>query len=182
MLCKTLSMPRNSRISRLVCCDASRVLRSISLANGKSFFSGMLSICKSVSSSLLSLAATVTDLSNANGVLSRLKTLFIIFNPQNFYLNVFAAKNSPVALLVRDCQCLSASIKSNSILPVSEFFFILNWSRSAKPESPVTPWYLCNETILSRFSFCFSLSVDVASAVSGIVNYVLSTLLVSGVV
>ena len=181
MLCKTLSMPRNSRISRLVCCDASRVLRSISLANGKCFFSGMLSICKSVSSSLLSLVATVTDLSNANGVLYRLKTLFIIFNPQNFYLNIFAAKNSPVGLLVRDCQCLSASIKSNSILPVSEFFFILNRSKSAKPESPVTPWYLCNETILSRFSFCFSLSVDVASAVSGIVNYVLSTLLASGV-
>ena len=122
MLCRALSIPTNSRMSMSVFCDTSRVLTRTSSAKDESSFSGMLSICKSVGSFLMSLVAALTDLSHADGVSSRLKTLFIIFNPPNFSLYVFAAKNSPVCLLVRDCQCLSASRKSNSILSVSEFF------------------------------------------------------------
>ena len=141
----------------------------------------MLSICKSVGSSLLSLISALTDLSNANGVSSRLKTLFIIFNRPNISLSVFVTKYRPVRLLVRDCQCLSASRKSNPILPVFDFSLILNRSKSARPGLPVTPRYLYNETVLSRFSFHFSLSVSVASAESGTVNDVSSTLLVFGV-
>ena len=83
----------------------------------------MLSIFTSVGSSLLSLLATLIDLSNADGVLSRLRTLFIVFNPPNFSLNVFGAKNSLVRLLVRYCYCLLPSGKRNSVLPVFNFFF-----------------------------------------------------------
>ena len=62
------------------------------------------------------------------------------------------------------------------------FFFILNRSRSAKPGWPVTPKYLYNETILSRFNLCLKPKVDVASVVAGSVNDVsASILLVSGV-
>ena len=78
--------------------------------------------------------------------------------------------------------------KSNSILPVFNFFFfffflILNWSRSTRPGSLVAPRYLYNGTILSRFSICFRREVEVASEASGTVNDVSSTLLgvVSGV-
>ena len=46
----------------------------------------------------------------------------MIFNPANFSLNVFAAKNSPVRLLVRDFQWLLPSKKIKSALPVFEFF------------------------------------------------------------
>ena len=122
MLCKVLSIPMNSRISRLVFCDASRVLMWISSTKGESSFRGMLFICKSVGSSFLSLLTTLIYLSNADDVLSKLKTLFMIFNPPNVSLNVFGAKNSPVLLLLRDCQYLLPSKKSNSILFVFEFF------------------------------------------------------------
>ena len=79
---------------------------------------------------------------------------------------------------------LSASRKSNSILPVFHFFLFINWFKSTKPGSPVKPRYLYNETVLSCFSFCLSLSINVTSVVSGgIVNDVSgSILLVSGVV
>ena len=103
----------------------------------------------------------------------------MIFNSPNFSLNVFGARN--VRLLLRDCQCLLPSRKSNSILPVFEFFLIMNLSRSARPGSPVTSRYLYNETILSRFNFCLRRKVDVASLAAGSVNHVLaSILLVSG--
>ena len=133
----------------------------------ESSFRGMLSICRSVGNSALSLVAALIDISSEGGVWSRLKTLFKIFNPPNFSLSVFAAKSSPVHLLVRDCNWLLASRKSNSILPVSEFFLILNRSKSVRPGSPVAPRYPYNETILSRFSFCLRRSVDVASEASG---------------
>ena len=94
----------------------------------------------------------------------------MMFNQPNFSLNVFGARNSLVHLLSRDCQCLLASRKSNSILPVFEFFLILNRCRSARPRSPITSRYLYNETILYRFSFCLSRSVDVASEASGTIN------------
>ena len=55
-----------------------------------------------------------------------------------FFLNVFANKNSPVRLLVKDCQCFSPSRKSKSVLPVFQLFLIINWYISAKPGSPVT--------------------------------------------
>ena len=100
-----------------------------------------------------------------------------MFNSPNFSLNVFGARS--VRLLLRDCQCLLPSRKSNSILPVFEFFLIINLSRSARPGSPVTSRYLYNETILSRFSFCLKRKVDVPSVVSGRMNDISSTLLVS---
>ena len=90
----------------------------------------------------MSLLAALIDLSSAEGVLSRLNTLFMIFNPPNFYLNVFGVKNSPIRLLVRDCQLLLPSRKRNSALPVFEGFFIVNRSKSARPGSPVTSRYL----------------------------------------
>ena len=67
--------------------------------------------------------------------------------------------------------------KSNSILPVFEFFVIVNWSRFARPESPVTSKYLYNKTVSSRFGFCLNRKVDVASEASRTVNDVSSTLL-----
>ena len=103
----------------------------------------------------------------------------MIFKPTNFSLNVFGAKNSPVCLLVRDCQCLLPSRKSNSILPVFLIILIINQSKSARPGSPFASRYLYNNAILSCFSFCLKLKVDVVSA--GTVNDVSSTLLVSGV-
>ena len=66
MLCKALSIPKNSRISRVV------------------FY-------EFVGSSLLSLLSALKDLSNVDGVSSKLKALFILFNPPNFSLNVFGA-------------------------------------------------------------------------------------------
>ena len=144
---------------------------------------GMPSICRSIGSSFLSLLAALTHLSDVDGVSSRLKTLLMMFNPPNFSLHVFAAKNSLVRLLVRDCQCLPALRKSTSILPVFEcYFFISNQSRSARPGLPVTPRYLYNETILSRFSFCLRRWGGVASVVAGAVNDAsVSILLVSSV-
>ena len=135
----------------------------------------------SVGNELLSLVAALRDLSNAEGVSSRLNTLSMIFNLPNFSLNVFAAKDSPVRLLLKDYQCLLPSRKINSILPAFKFFLIVNQSKCAKPGSPVTLRYLYNETILSRFSFCLKRKVDVTSVVSGTVNDVSSTLLVPGV-
>ena len=110
----------------------------------------------------------------------RLKKLSV-FNSPNASLNVFGTKNSLVHLLVRDCQCLLPSRKNNSLLPVFEVFLIVNRSKSARPGSPVTFKYLYNEIILSRLSFCLSRSVDVVSMVSGSMNDVSPTLLVSGV-
>ena len=143
MLCRALSMPKNFRMSRSVFCDVSRVLTCMSSTKDKISFS----VCspfvnQSVSSSLLSLLAALIDLSSAEGVLSRFNTLFMIFNPPNFHLNVFGVENSPVHLLVRDCQLLLPSRKSNSVLPVFEVFLIVNCSKSARPGSPVTSRYL----------------------------------------
>ena len=139
----------------------------------------MLSICMSVGSSLLSLLAALINLYSERGVVSISKKFYIVFNPPNFSLNVFGAKNSPVHLLVRDCQCLLPLKKSNSILPALEFFLIVNRSKSARPASPVASKYLYNETILSHFSL--NRSLDVASIVSGSTNDVSPTLLVYGV-
>ena len=100
MLCKALSMPRNSPISRVLCCDATRALIRRSSTKDESFFGSMLSICKSVGSSLLSLVALLINLFGEGGVSSRLKTLFEIFNPSNFSLHVFAAKTSPVSFSI----------------------------------------------------------------------------------
>ena len=111
MLCKDLSIPKNSHMSRLVFCDASRVLTEISSTKDESSSRGIFSISISVGNSCLSLIAALKDLSNPEDVSSKLKTLFMIFNSPNFSLNVFAAKNSPVRLLVRDCQCLLPSKK-----------------------------------------------------------------------
>ena len=57
----------------------------------------------------------------------------------------------------------------------------LNRSRLIKSRLPVTFKCLYNAPSLSRFTFCFSRKVDVASVVSGSVNDVSSTLLASGV-
>ena len=151
------------------------------LGQGESSSRGILSVSKSVGNSRLSLVATLKDHSNAGGISSKLKTLFIAFKTPTFSLSVFGAKNSPVHLLVKGYQCLLPSRKSNSILPVFKLCLILNRSKSVRPGSPVTPRYLCNETILSRFSFCRKRKVDVASVASSTVNDVSSTLLVSGV-
>ena len=105
----------------------------------------------------------------------------MIFNPPNFYLNVFDAKDSPVRLLVRDSQCLLPARKSRSVLPVFEFFLIINLSSFARSGSAVTFKFLYNALILSRFSFCLKCEVNVASVVSGTVHGVLSTLLLSSV-
>ena len=113
--------------------------------------------------------------------LSKPKTFFTIFNPSNCSLNVFAAKNSPVRLLVRDYQCLPPSKKASQCCLFLNFFLIINRSLSARPGSPVTLKCLFNAVILSRFSFCLNCRVDVALVVSGSVNDVSSTLLVSGV-
>ena len=147
-------------------------------AKDESSFRGYTFYLQVCGSSLLSLLAALIDLFSADGVSSKLETLFVIFNPSNFSLIVFGAKNSPVRLLVRDCQCLLPTRKSNSILPV---FLIINQSKSARPGSPVTSRYLYNEMNLSRFRFCLNLSVNVTSVVPGSVNVISSTLLVSGV-
>ena len=59
----------------------------------------MLSICKSVGSSLLSLLAALIDLSSEGGVVSIPKNFFIAFIPPNLSLKVFGAKNSSVCLV-----------------------------------------------------------------------------------
>ena len=63
------------------------------LGQGRKIFRGILAISKSVGNSRLCLVAALNDLSNAEGVSPKLKTLFMIFNPPNFSLNAFAAKN-----------------------------------------------------------------------------------------
>ena len=73
MLCKALSILRNSHISRSVFCDTSRVLASISSTKYESSSSGILSISKSVGNSRLSLLAVLKYLSSAGGVLSTTK-------------------------------------------------------------------------------------------------------------
>ena len=142
---------------------------------------GILSISMSVGNSCLSLVAALKNLSNAGGVSCKLKILFMIFNPPNLPSNIFVAKNLPVCLLVRDCQCSYLSRKSKSVLPVFEFFLIINWFTSARSESLVTFKCLYNAVILSSFTFCLNRKVDVASVVSGSVNDVSSTLLVFGI-
>ena len=99
MLCEALSIPKNCRMSRLVLDDASRVLAEMSSTNDKSSSSGMLSISKSVGNSLLSLVAALKGLSNAGGVLSTPKKIFIVFIPSNLSLKAFCAKNSPVCFV-----------------------------------------------------------------------------------
>ena len=95
----------------------SRVLTWTSSTKDEISSRGMLSISISLGNSRISLVAALKDLSNAVVFSSKLKTLFMTFNPPNFSLNVFAAKNSPVCLLARDCQCLLPSRKSKSVLP-----------------------------------------------------------------
>ena len=75
----------------------------------------------SVGNSRLSLVAALKDFSYAGGVSYKFKTLLITFSPPNLFLGVFGAKNSPVRLLVNDCQCLPSK-KSKSVLPVFENF------------------------------------------------------------
>ena len=60
---------------------------------------GILSICKSVDNSPLSLVAALKNLSYAGGVLSMPKKFFISFTPPNLSLKVLAAKNSPVCFV-----------------------------------------------------------------------------------
>ena len=91
------------------------------LSQERKIFQGHAS--KSVGNSRLSLVAFLKDLSNADGVSSKPKTLFKTFNPPNFSLSIFAAKNALVRLLVRDFQWLLPSRKSNSVLTDFEFFF-----------------------------------------------------------
>ena len=90
MLCKALSIPRNSRMSRSVFCDASHVLRWISSTKDESSSSGILSIGKSVGSSALSLFAALSDLSS-EGYLPNF--FFLAFIPPNLSLKVFGAKS-----------------------------------------------------------------------------------------
>ena len=73
--------------------------------------------------------------------------------------------------------------KIKSVLPVLDFFFflIINWSILAKSGSSVTFRCLYNAVSLSRFTFCLNCKVDVAPVISGSVNDISSTLLVSGV-
>ena len=59
----------------------------------------MLSIPKSVGSSLLSLLAALTDLSGEGGVVSIPKKFFIAFIPPNLSFKVFGAKKSPVCFV-----------------------------------------------------------------------------------
>ena len=72
MFCRALSIAKNSHISKLVFCDASRVITRISSAKGESSFRGILSISKSVGNSSLSLVAALINPSIADGVLSKL--------------------------------------------------------------------------------------------------------------
>ena len=83
MPCRALSVPKNSGISRLVVCDASRVLAWISSTKDESSSSGILSISKYVGNSLLSLVVALKDLSSGGGVLSTPKKLLIVFTPLN---------------------------------------------------------------------------------------------------
>ena len=137
IVCKAWSIPRNSRISRSVFCNASRVLAWISLTKDESSISGMLSFSISFGNSCLSLVAALKDFSNAGGVLLKFKTIFITFNPANLSLYVFRAKNSPVHLFVSDCQCLPSK-KSKFVLPGLEIVLSINQSTSARPEFPIT--------------------------------------------
>ena len=118
MFCKALLIPKNSRMSRSLFCDASRILTLISSTKDERSSRGILSISISVGNSCLSLAAALKVTSNADGVSPKLKTLFMTFNPPDISLYVFTAKNPPVRLLVRDCQWISPSE-----LPVFDFFF-----------------------------------------------------------
>ena len=68
MLSKALSIPRNSRMSRLAFCDTSRVLTRTSSSKDGGSFSGIPSICEYVGRSLLSLLATLINLSSQGGV------------------------------------------------------------------------------------------------------------------
>ena len=72
--------------------------------------------------------------------------------------------------------------KIKSVLPALDFFFlIINRSILAKSGSSVTFRCLYNAVSLSRFTFCLNCKVDVAPVISGSVNDISSTLLVSGV-
>ena len=81
MLCKALSITRNLRMSRSVFCDASRVLAWMSSTKDKSSPSDILSICKSVGKSAVSLVAALIDLSGEGGVASIPKPFLIAFTP-----------------------------------------------------------------------------------------------------
>ena len=58
ILCKALSIPKNSRISRSVFCDAARILTWIPSIKDESSSSGILSISKSVGNSVLFTCST----------------------------------------------------------------------------------------------------------------------------
>ena len=96
MLCKALSIQRNSWISRSVFCNASCVLTRISSTKDESSSRGMLSICKSDGGLLLSLLAALIDLSSKGGIVLITKNFSIVFIPPNLSLKVFGAKNLPV--------------------------------------------------------------------------------------
>ena len=107
MLCKALLLPKNFCVSRSVSCDTSHVLTLISSTKDQSSICGIFSVSTIVGNSRLCLVAPLKDLSNAKDVSSRIKTLFMKFHLPNSSLKVFAAKNAPVRLSVRDFQCLS---------------------------------------------------------------------------
>ena len=67
----------------------------------------------SVGNSRLKLA--VADCSMVGGVSSKFKTLLITFASPKIYYSVFGAKNSPVHLLVSDCQFLQSKKKEINI-------------------------------------------------------------------
>ena len=66
MVCKTLSVPKNSCISRSGFCDASRLFTWTSFAKDESSISSILSISLSVGNSCPFLVTALKDLSNAD--------------------------------------------------------------------------------------------------------------------
>ena len=123
MLWKALSIPKkflHIKVSILWCFS---YLNMSIFYKRRKLLQGILSISISVGNSCLSLVAALKNLSNAGSISSKLKILFMIFNPLNLPSNIFVAKNLPVCLLVRDCQCSCLSRKSKSVLLVFEFFF-----------------------------------------------------------
>ena len=60
---------------------------------------GILSICKSVGNSALSLVAALINLFSEEGVVSIPKKFFIAFTPPNLSLNVFGRKKLSVCFV-----------------------------------------------------------------------------------
>ena len=74
----------------------------------------------SFGNSRLNLAVAIKDCSMAGGVSSKFKTVLVTFTLSKLCFSVFGAKNSPVRLLVSDCQFLQSK-KSKSVLPDFEY-------------------------------------------------------------